>query len=533
MNKIKFLLLNRIIFLPLCLLLTTNALRSQDYVLLSENFEDKDDSSWYFKNAQITDRQSYKGQRSMQVGGKGEVARVLAIPDQTDEIVLRGWIKLVGVAAKSKKQQKVKENAQKAKASGDTTFLDDVVFVSSSTKAAYVTVEGYTSEGRIFIKGGQAGFLFRNNEWAGFETEISLPKGVTKIRVTCKNTIDSSTAYFDAVDVELRQLGFVKADSPWAKQLRQMKERASRLVKNGDFEDGAQIWNSYWGFELSNLAHTGQRSCMIQNADPKAWRGSGNDKLFKIPAGTKKLKVSVWIKADNIVGGANAWETGGILLSFADSHGNEVPGGEAVARTVGTHDWKKFETYFTVSERATNFKIALQMAASTGKIYFDDIMAEPLTDEQFYQTNIILKNPGFENLLSGWPSYAGEASTEEAHTGQYSLKVSGTNAAWEMRMQSITLIRGKKEFTFSIWMKTVGVTETPNSWEGARTLLEFKDVNGIILSDVAIGRAVGNTDWQLFTQKVTIPEDAVELSISCGRANVSGKAYFDDAKIEY
>jgi len=156
-----------------------------------------------------------------------------------------------------------------------------------------------------------------------------------------------------------------------------------------------------------------------------------------------------------------------------------------------------------------------------------------MSDEEYYKVNVVLRNPGFENMLSGWSSNAGEATKEEAHSGQYSLKIAGTKPAYEMRTQSVTIMKDKKEFTFSMWVKTIGVTETPNDWEGSLVFIEFKDINGLVLKTENIGRAVGNTDWIQLTKKVIIPEDAVEFTISCGRANVAGKAYFDDAKLEY
>lgn len=492
---------------------------AQDYKLLSEGFENKDDSSWFLRNASKVEFQSYRGQRSAEIKTTGEAFYLLDLPEGTQEIVVRGWIKLVSSTTKN------------FKSSNNYISGDTVVVSGRSSNRASLAIE--SADPTLFLKEGLVGMLTRNAGWTNFEKEIRIPKGLKRIKILCKNNIENATAYFDEIEIEKRQIGFVKQESSWARAVRENNEKAKLLVKNGDFEEGGAIWNQYWGFQLSDIAHSGKYACTIQNSDSGAWRGSGNDKLFKIPPGTTKLKVSVWIKADHVVGGPNAWETGAILLSFADSYGNEVPGGDAVARTVGTHDWRKFETYFNVSERATQFKVLLQLAASTGKIYFDDIVAEPMTEEEFYKTNIVLKNPGFENLLSGWPTYAGEATKEEAHTGEYSLKVAGKEAAWEMRMQTLSLVRDKKELTLNVWIKTVDVTETPNSWEGARVFIEFQDINGISLNTENVGRAVGNTDWQKFTATIAIPEDAVSFTISCGRANVAGKAYFDDVSLEY
>lgn len=502
-----------------CAFLFSLSANAQDYKLFYDGFEKKEDSSWFLRNADKVEYQSYRGQRSVEITSPGEASYILELPEGTQEIVVRGWLKLVSSTTKN------------FKSSNNYISGDTVVVSGRSSNRASLNVE--SADPGILLKDGSVGIITRNTGWTNFEKEIRIPKGLRKIKILCKNNIENGVAYFDEIEIEKRQIGFVKQESAWARSVRENNEKAKLLVKNGDFEEGGAIWNQYWGFQLSDIAHSGKYACTIQNSDSGAWKGSGNDKLFKIPLGTSKLKVSVWIKADHVVGGPNAWETGAILLSFADNFGNEVPGGDAVARTVGTHDWRKFETYFNVSERATQFKLLLQLAASTGKIYFDDIVAEPMTEEEFYKTNVALKNPGFENLLSGWPTYAGEATKEQAHSGEYSLKVAGKEAAWEMRMQNLSVVRDKKELTISIWIKTIDITETPNSWEGARVYIEFLDINGISLNTENVGRAVGNTDWQKQTATIAIPEDAVSFTIACGRANVAGKAFFDDVSLEY
>jgi hypothetical protein len=533
MNKTKIPFVHAVLFLFSLLLLPIDDLMAQDYVLLHENLEGKKESPWILKNAKKTTTQSYKGEKSIEVAGTGSASYILDLPTGVEEIIVSGWMKLGGFVSKDEKDQTMDNNSSQ----GDTISLEMVEVSAQGNKAgASLSVEGFTietGENSFPVRNGKVGFLNKNTTWTKFEKEIKIPAGVKKIKIICSNPVANSSAYFDEITIEKRQLGFVKEESSWAESVRLFKEKASRLIKNGDFEDGAQVWDPYWGFELSGAAHSGKYACMIQNKDSGAWRGSTSMKLFKIPAETKKLKVSAWIKAENVVGSRNSWETGAMLLTFTDDYGNEVPGGEAIGRTVGTHDWREFETYFTVSDRATNFKIALQLAGSTGKIYFDDIVATPMSEEEFYLVNVNLRNPGFENLLSGWPTFAGEATQEEAHSGEYSLKVAGQEAAWAMRQQTVSLVRNKKEFTFSVWVKTIQITETPNEWEGARVYIEFKDVNGIALNTESVGRAVGTTKWQKFTKKITVPEDAVEFTISCGRANVSGSAYFDDASLEY
>jgi hypothetical protein len=502
MNKIGFIRKCCLLFL-VCAFFSPS-LQAQEYILLRDDFENRQDTSWIYTNSIRSNEQSYKGQYSLEVSAKGEASYLLAIPEGVKELEISGWANLYTAARRFEEQ-------------------------------AYSSIEvELVGQESAPLKGGIVGRFYQNTPWTYFEGDIKLPKGTKAVRIVCKNTFeDAARAFFDELRIEKRQIGFVKKETSWGLAVKRMKDRSSQIVKNGNFEDGAEVWDGYWGFQLSTIARTGQYSGMIQNSDSGAWKGSTNMDLFRIPPGTSKLKVSAWIKADNVVGGPNAWETGALLLTLTDENGNEVPGGEAVARTVGTHDWKKFEAYFPITERSVAFRLSLQLAASTGKIYFDDIEAVPMTEQEYYMMNIVLKNPGFEELLSGWPAFAGEATSEDAHSGQYSLKVAGEEASWAMRLQTVSVVHDKKELTFSMWMKTVGITETPNVWEGARIYLEFKDINGIELNVENVGRAVGTTDWELYSATVPIPEDAVEFTIYCGRANVSGNAYFDDALLEY
>ena len=437
-----------------------NSTRAQ--VLYSfDDFENVKDSSWALERSFKTESESYKGKKSLAIQGVGKTIKVIQIPETSRELLLSGWLKFQ-MAAKAK-QVVVSDDSIDAEI--DTTIkLDVVVIETPDIRVGAFLKVFFLNELQQLISEQELQFQNKNTGWISFSEEVKVPTGTKEIQIFVKNTYEGSTVFIDEIFVEERQVGFVKSETAWAKSLRILQERAKRLVYNGDFEDGGQVWNPYWGFGLSKVAHSGDYACLIQNSDSGAWKGSGNDVLFKIPKGTEYLKVSTWIKAENIVPGPNAWETGAMLLTLTDDYGNELPGGDAVARTVGTHDWRLFEATFPVSSRATGFNLALQLAASTGKIYFDDIMAVPMTAEEYKISTSKLKNPSFEEFLNGWPAFAGIVTNEQAHTGEYALKVSGENAAWEMRQQTVSLILGKKSFEFGVWIKAVNVTETPNSW---------------------------------------------------------------------
>lgn len=504
-----------------------NILRGQNLLLLSD-FENPEDTSWISRNSGIVSGTgSYSGQGALQVKGPGESHKFIEVPGGVKEITFKAFLKVSGVTFKS--TQKVATNQNYI--SGDT-----VLVFPKTYQAVSISIDGYyqgSSKKVALLPNGEEIYFTRNSPWALVEREIKIPTGIVQIRISCRNSIEGSVALFDEIKIGKRQAGLVKQETAWANSVRANQAKANLIVKNGTFENGAENWDPYWGFNLSDISHSGKYSCLIQNADSGKWKGSGCIKPFQIPTGTTWLKVTAWIKADQVKGGPNAWETGAMVISLMDNKDNEVPGGDALARTVGTHDWRKFEALFPVSDRVTQFKILLHLAASTGKIYFDDIYAQALNDEQYYLENIELKNPGFESQLSSWPGYAGDATTEEAHSGEYALRVGGKEVAWQIRNQTITLKRDKKEVTIGAWIKAVQVSETPNSWEGGRIFVELKDVNGLVILTESVARVIGTTDWEKKSIRISIPEDAVSMTVSCGRANVSGNVYFDDISIEY
>src|ERR1700752_4989814 len=65
-------------------------------------------------------------------------------------------------------------------------------------------------------------------------------------------------------------------NNEWEEQ----KKRANEMLKNPGFEEGLNTWNSYWGAQLSDVAHTGKASCMVTNDDFKNWKGT--DQTFDL-----------------------------------------------------------------------------------------------------------------------------------------------------------------------------------------------------------------------------------------------------------
>jgi len=495
---------------------------AQKYILYTEDFEkDSLESDAFIVNAKLADKVSYRGQKCVQVATAGEYSKSLNVPEKVTEIIVKGWIR---VAINGKED--VSPNYQ----SGDT-----LVVTTNTYKLATISVVGRDDKNQksVTLKEGVVGSIRRHSGWMYFEKEVKIPQGQKNIKLVCKNLVDNSIAYFDELIVEKRQLGLVKMETDWAKSVREFEEKAKRLVKNGDFEEGSSMWNPWWGFELSDIAHSGDYACMIQNPDTGAWKGTGTLKPFKIPKGTKKIRVTAWVKADNVTGGMNPWETGALLITYSDDFGNEVAGGGEVCRTVGTHEWRKYQAVFSVSERATGLNVNMNLGASTGKIYFDDILAEPMTDEEYYLASIKLTNPGFENLLSGWVTWAGKATDEAAHSGANSLLIASDEPNWVVCTQTATVERNRKIMNLGGWIKTENISETQNTWEGCRLFVEFKDINGVSVTTAEVARVIGTNDWKEYVSKIEIPEDAIQYTITFGRANVSGKAFLDDVYVTY
>jgi len=223
-----------------------------------------------------------------------------------------------------------------------------------------------------------------------------------------------------------------------------------------------------------------------------------------------------------------------MFLEFYDKNGKSMGEAVGISRAVGNTDWTLYTQLAKVPENAVDLKISCGRANVIGSVYFDDLALKMYAGEEYEIEKTKIKNPGFEIGLFAWPEYSGVLDKENYHSGTSALLEAGEKVAWKFRTQHVGLKKGATELKVSVWMKTDSISEGKLSWEGARCFVDFKDAKGRIVGNVTtIAQKIGTSNWTYYIQTVTIPENAVEMVISCGRANVKGKVYFDDLNIEY
>lgn len=129
------------------------------------------------------------------------------------------------------------------------------------------------------------------------------------------------------------------------------------------------------------------------------------------------------------------------------------------------------------------------------------------------QIDSLLPNPSFEdpsNLI--WVSRGGpkvEITSEEAHSGSYSLKTSGRTKTWEGPIVHVTDILEKgKTYYVSIYLKYNG----PSDAQTFNLQFETDSAAGVQYPTVK-SQEVKRGEWTLIEGEYTIPEDLTRYSI--------------------
>ena len=125
------------------------------------------------------------------------------------------------------------------------------------------------------------------------------------------------------------------------------------------------------------IAHSGSRCAFMQ---PAVEYPEGFGTLMQCFATQKylgkRMRMSLWIKTENVEGWASAWlrvdgEGRGKMLAF-DNMCNR--------RINGTTDWKKYEIVLDVPSSSTNVCFGT-MLSGLGKIWMDDIAFDEVKDD--------------------------------------------------------------------------------------------------------------------------------------------------------
>lgn len=198
-------------------------------------------------------------------------------------------------------------------------------------------------------------------EWMRFVRSFHVPKGTRFAKVVFGLYNCKGTAYFD--DIKITSVVPQAEVDPY------------NLLANGDFD----IWESWayggsdsWGIVYP--AKHGVGALWIKN-DLPIWSFASQT----VPIDGKKVKkidISAYVKAKNVVMGKKPWQVARVNIEFKDGKGKRIGGWPIVANFDGTFDWKKIENSFQVPENTKRADVYCGLLECSGEAWFDWVRFE-------------------------------------------------------------------------------------------------------------------------------------------------------------
>jgi len=198
--------------------------------------------------------------------------------------------------------------------------------------------------------------------WKKVGKNFYVPKGAVQAKVVFGLYNAKGIAYFDKL--ELKPLLQGERLSP------------NNLLYNGEFE----MWEGWayggskdWGIVYEDVKE-GNGALWIKNDKP-IWSFASQSVTLdgrKI----KKINISGFIKAKDIIPGVKPWQLARINLEFKDGKGKRIGGWPIVEAFSGTFDWKKVSQTFEVPINARRVDIFAGLLECTGSAWFDGLQLE-------------------------------------------------------------------------------------------------------------------------------------------------------------
>lgn len=319
----------------------------------------------------------------------------------------------------------------------------------------------------------------------------------------------------------------------------------TNLVKNGGFESELINWR---GEDVATISpydkKSGQKSAVINQFVENDWKGM--DQIISLPKNTYAVEFSVWIKTESIESQAEAYKAGAMIIEFTNAGEKQIIS-EPIAQVKGTTDWINYKKIIKAPSEAKKIRIMLALAQTNGSIYFDDVKAVPLTEEEYVKQNPvavsteaqktdsgtkIFSNGSFEENLSSWNG-SGLISTTDKKDGNNALELSSKTPEWKAVDQVATLNEGNKTIEISCWLKAKDIQQGKDSWNNGMLIIEFKkDETNKASEDQVIGMITGTTDWTFFKKSFQIPQEAKKYRIMAAMSVCTGTLLVDNIEVK-
>ncbi|MFP9114260.1 carbohydrate binding domain-containing protein [Flavobacterium sp. RHBU_3] len=312
------------------------------------------------------------------------------------------------------------------------------------------------------------------------------------------------------------------------------------LVRNGGFESNTDSWRGDAAILNNYDKQAGKSSGMINQFTGQQWKGI--DQIVAIPKETYALEFSVWIKADNIEGGKDAWNAGVMTVELL-SGGEANISYENVAQVTGSTGWTQYKKTVVVPNGAKKFRIMLALAQTNGSVLFDEVSAVPYKTAEFEKMKdderkaaqaaaTQFKNGNFENGMEGWRGTAKTVSP--AKEGTTAIALSSDQPVWTGIDQIAAIPEGSKNIVISGWLKPDNIVRGKDSWNNGVFILELtKDGQTKATEDQLIGSVTGSGEWMHFEKTFALPQDAAKFRLMLALSNCTGTLLADDIKVNF
>jgi hypothetical protein len=161
------------------------------------------------------------------------------------------------------------------------------------------------------------------------------------------------------------------------------------LVTNASFEEEFEGWINYGAQSTPWVVKKGKAAAAVVSYDDSKWLGMHQE--INLPKNAEALEISIWMKADAIQLGNEAWKKGIINVDFLIDGEKKIGESIEIGTAIGTMDWTNKVKYMLIPKGAKKCKIIVAMGFATGTLFVDEAVCKVVNKEIVAQQNIETK----------------------------------------------------------------------------------------------------------------------------------------------
>jgi hypothetical protein len=213
--------------------------------------------------------------------------------------------------------------------------------------------------------------------WTQYIREYSIPNGTKKAKIVCALGNATGTAYFDDIALIAWDKDGNVIESSLDMDIKPIPQAAQpNHLYGGDFESiGA--WNLFGDLANGTSApqpwvnRTGRFALQVSNRKP-SW--SGAEQLVLLDSLASKIKISGYMKLQDVSKGALDYEQARFTVEFLNEAGTQIGGYPPIsAQSTGSQDWTYYEKEYELPTGTRQIKVMAGLGNVTGTAWFDDI----------------------------------------------------------------------------------------------------------------------------------------------------------------